>query len=325
MHTRSELRELLNATLPSRSRFEVPLSELSRWRIGGLAAAIVEPESAEETAQVLQRLSSSDIPLLVVGDMSNLLFDSAGFRGVILRISSTMAGVEICGTRVRSRAGVSVPTLARTTADAGLSGLEHAVGIPGTLGGLVAMNGGSQRKGIGLNVDRVICLDRSGGRISLSQEECEFGYRSSVIQRMDAVIVEVDLHLEKASPSQVHASMDEVMETRRSRFPEQLPNCGSTFLSDPGMYDTVGPPGRAIESVGLKGYVHGGAQISPQHANFVVNRGGATSDDVLNVIQHARQRVFDETGFMMDCEVRYVSPTGDVMPAHKAVPSLQRS
>ncbi|KRA26138.1 hypothetical protein ASD65_15680 [Microbacterium sp. Root61] len=300
------------------------LSEVSRWQIGGPALVVVEPRSIAEAADVVALMRDRIEPMLVVGDMSNVLFDSDGFDGVIIRIGRSLSTMRALGTMVHAEAGIAIPQLARATADLGLSGLEHTVGIPGTLGGLVTMNGGSQRKGIGLSVARVTCLDRSGNVLEFTQSECQFGYRSSTLQRPDLIVAAVELQLEPRDSIEVHAEMDEVVESRRARFPEDLPNCGSTFLSDPSMYEIIGAPGKAIESVGLKGYSYGGAQVSPQHANFVVNTGGATSDDVLAVIHHIRETVHRSTGFAMDCEVRYVSPDGDVVPAHIAAEERRR-
>ncbi|MFS0712931.1 UDP-N-acetylmuramate dehydrogenase [Microbacterium sp. 2P01SA-2] len=310
--------ELLRQQHELSTYFHVDLSRISRWRVGGLAEAIVEPRSITELTDVVGLLADRPEPVLVVGDMSNVLFDSRGFDGVIVRASRALAAVRRDGNVVVAEAGIGIPRLARTTADMGLSGLEHTVGIPGTLGGLTVMNGGSQRKGVGTVVRRVRCIGLDGSDYNLTQEDCAFAYRSSTLQSMSAVVVEVELNLDAANPIDVHAEMDAVVESRRSRFPEDLPNCGSTFLSDPAMYASVGPPGRAIEDAGLKGYTVGGAQVSTQHANFVVNRGGARSDDVLAVIAHVRETVHRRTGFDLKCEVRFVSRDGKLVPAHEA-------
>lgn len=316
------LRERLASISGLAVRYDVSLSAESRWAIGGPAWAIVDALTSEGVRELLIAMRDEDMPLLVVGDTSNLLFDSAGFEGVILRVARGLDRYAVSGSRVKADAGISIPKLARITADAGLSGLEHTVGIPGTLGGLVTMNGGSQRRGIGSHVERVEYIDYTGQRGVLSQEECRFAYRQSALQGMRAVVVSVELQLEPSNSADVHSAMDAVVESRRTRFPEHLPNCGSTFLSDPRMYATVGPPGLAIEKLGLKGLRRGGAQISEQHANFIVNVGEASSDDVLWLIAEIRKTVQQATGFAMDCEVRYVSPTGHVTAAH--IPAEER-
>ncbi|MBM9463425.1 UDP-N-acetylmuramate dehydrogenase [Aeromicrobium sp. YIM 150415] len=310
---RSELRSALGDAV----RFDVPLSRISRWRIGGPASAIVDPGSADDVARALRVLRDSSLPVRVIGDTSNILFDSAGFGGVLLRIGRRMSKFTIDGTRMWSEAGASVPELSRAAGAASLSGIEHTIGIPGTLGGLVLMNGGSQRKGIGLNVESVTTVLPDGSFEILDRAACGFGYRASALQGSDAVIVETTLNLEQGDRESIKSEMRRVMMDRMGKFPSNMPNCGSTFLSDPRMYEQVGPPGRAIESAGLKGTRRGGALISPLHANFIVNTGGATSDDVLWLISLMRTVVEQRTGYLMDCEARFVTSDGQVRPAHE--------
>lgn len=297
---------------------DVPLGPISRWKIGGPAAIYVEPASAAEAAAVMKVVARHQVPLFVMGDASNTLFDSSGFDGVVLRIGRRMSRMRIENCMAWAEAGAWMPRFSSAVGRRGLSGIEHTVGIPGTLGGLILMNGGSQRKGIGLNVVRVLCANERGELFELDQEQCGFGYRKSALQSMRAVILEATLQLEKRAVHEVRREMLQIMRSRRTKFPQKLPNCGSTFLSDPKMYETVGPPGLAIERAGLKGLRRGGAEISPMHANFIVNVGGATSDDVLWLISRARTAVLQSTGYAMDCEVRHLSPKGLLRPAHVA-------
>ncbi len=319
---RNSVMPALEEAVPGGVYANAYLQPLVRWRIGGCATALVEPSSEEEVAAVLRIMADRPEPLFVMGDASNLLFDSAGFAGLILRISGRMSQAQIEGRRVTAEAGIWVPRLARMVAKAGLAGIEHVVGIPGTLGGLVLMNGGSQRKGIGLHTSRVHCLNSRGDRFALDREGCSFSYRRSALQTKDATVVCVELELERGDPAASRREMISIMASRRTRFPKNLPNGGSTFLSDPSMYGTVGPPGEVIDKLGLKGLRRGGAQISPQHANFIVNTGGASSDDVLWLIQVIRQTVFRETGYLMECEVRHVAPDGRVRPANEVAEEL---
>jgi UDP-N-acetylmuramate dehydrogenase len=252
----------------------------------------------------------------VIGGGSNLLFDDAGFDGVIVRIGSSMSRVEVLDDGVVSaEAGAWVPWFVRTALRAGLAGSEHAIGIPGTMGGLILMNGGSQRKGIGDQLLDVTIADPTGALVTLDREACHFSYRSSALQRMDAIIVGARFKYAPGDPRQLRKTALKILVDRSAKFPRKLPNCGSVFLSDPQMYDKIGPPGLAIERVGLKGASIGDAQISPLHANFIVNRGAARSTDVLDLIQMAKSQVLSQTGFSMACEVRYVSPIGVVQPA----------
>jgi UDP-N-acetylmuramate dehydrogenase len=213
----------------------------------------------------------------------------------------------------------SLPGMARQAMKAGLGGLEHTIGIPGTLGGLVLMNGGSQRKGIGENVRRVWIVDCEGEQVELNREECDFSYRHSALQGTGAVVVKVELECESESPQRIRRAMLDDLRERRRKFPRKEPNCGSVFLSTSEMHASVGPPGKVIEDAGLKGTRIGNAEVSSQHANFIVNRNGATSNDVLSLIAHIRQVVNERIGFELCCEVRYVSPAGKIMPAHRAI------
>lgn len=307
----------LEEAAPAAVSVQVDLAKLSRWRIGGPAEVLVEPSDEAEAIAVMQVLRRTGVSYCVIGETSNLLFDTAGFNGVIIRIASRMAGIDIKHERVVTKAGTSVPQLARAVGSRGLSGLEHIVGIPGTIGGLVLMNGGSQRKGIGTNVTRIQLLTADATVRTLSRDECKFAYRSSQLQELNGVVLEVELSLSHGSIQRINAEMDEIVASRRTRFPEHEPNGGSTFLSDPKMYEGVGPPGLVIEQAGFKGLRVGGAQVSPDHANFINNVGGATSDDVLELIAQIRDTVRNRTGFTMDTEVRYVSPDGTVRPAHQ--------
>jgi UDP-N-acetylmuramate dehydrogenase len=316
------LANLLEAAVPGGVTLNAPLSKLTRWKIGGPAAILVEPANADQARHAMAVMSGRSEPLFIMGDASNVLFDSHGFEGVVLRVSQRMSRMHVEGNRVWAEAGIWVPELARKVGGAGLSGMEHAIGIPGTLGGLILMNGGSQRKGIGLNVNEVLCADDNGDLFRLTREECGFAYRTSTLQTRRAVVLEANLEFEFGDVHAIKREMISIMVDRRRKFPKNLPNCGSTFLSDPAMYATVGPPGKAIEEAGLKGLGYGGAQISPLHANFLVNAGDATSDDILYLIALIRNTVHGRTGYYMDCEVRYISPAGEIRPAHE--PALER-
>ena len=201
---------------------------------------------------------------------------------------------------------------------AGLAGLEHIIGIPGTLGGLVLMNGGSQRRGIGENVQRVWVVDRDGHEQILSREACQFSYRHSALQGTGSVVVQAELECQRSEPALIRRAMLADLRERRRKFPRKQPNCGSVFLSTGAMHASVGPPGRIIEEAGLKGTRSGHAEVSARHANFIVNLGGATSRDVLNLIAHIRRVVFERIGFDLCCEVRYVTTAGAIIPAHLA-------
>jgi UDP-N-acetylmuramate dehydrogenase len=295
-----------------------PLAQLNSWRIGGPADLLVEPASAAQVAAVVRFAGENDLPLVVIGQGTNLLFDDAGLRGIVLKLGERFGDVEIDGTRIVAEGGAWVPGLACRAMRAGLAGLEHTIGIPGTIGGLVMMNGGSQRRGIGENVRLVKIVDRQGALQQLDRQACSFGYRRSALQGSGAVVVEVELECARGEVAVIRRAMLEDLRTRRGKFPRKQPNCGSVFLSSGEMHATIGPPGRVIEQAGLKGARVGAAEVSSQHANFIVNTGGATSHEVLSLIALIRRTVLEQSRFELCCEVRYVSPVGEIVPAHLA-------
>lgn len=299
------------------SKTNTNTAEFSYWRIGGSVKLLVEPSSVDELALAIKLLDAhQDVPSLVVGDGSNLLYDSAGFDGILVKIGNAMSSIRVDGTTVVCEAGVWVPELTYRLSAYGLSGIEHICGIPGRIGGLIYMNGGASRRSILENTESVELINTKGEIEVEHKSNLVFSYRTSPFQNDGRIIARATLQLEQSTRKAVRSEIRKILASRRTRFPRKLPNCGSVFLSDPKMYDTVGPPGFAIEQAGLKGLKKGQAQISPKHANFIVNLGGAHSDDVLYLIHVIRKKVFEQTGFYMDCEARYISPKGDILQAH---------
>jgi len=311
------LAELSRADV-GRSRLGALLAELTTWRVGGPADLLIEPETVAQVGRVCAFADCHGIPLVTIGQGSNLLFDDAGLRGIVLKVGSRLGRVEVDGQRIRAEGGAWVPGLARRAMRAGLTGLEHIVGIPGTIGGLVLMNGGSRQRGVGENVERVELVDPGGRRRVMSREECRFAYRHSALQGL-GVVVGVELLCARGETQQIRRAMLADLRERRGKFPRKEPNCGSVFLSSPEMHATVGPPGRIIENAGLKGLRIGDAEVSQQHANFIVNRGRATSAQILELIVNIRQVVAQSIGFDLRCEVRYVTPLGQIMPADRVL------
>lgn len=293
-------------------RRDVPLNACGTWRIGGPADFLVEPVSCEQVAAALRCVGELGVPVVVIGKGSNLLFDDAGLRGVAIRIGRRLARVATAGTTVRAESGVSASHLARVAGLAGLAGLEHIVGIPGTLGGLVFMNGGSLQHAIGEAITEVKVMDRSGTLRVFRREDCGFAYRSSRFQAENGVILEATMDLVAGRRNEIVAEMLRILRDRRRKLPLTLPNCGSVFKNDPELYDRFGPPGKIIEDAGLKGVSIGGAAVSERHANFIVNRGDARARDVLELIELIRRRVAARTGLTLECEVRFVQSTGGV-------------
>ncbi|MGP4842512.1 UDP-N-acetylmuramate dehydrogenase [Marinobacter sp. 1Y8] len=302
---------------------DVDLSELSRWRIGGIADLVVSPGSVDEVRAVMAYIHTYKIPYVVLGSSANLLFADEGLKVLGLHLGSALGAITIDGDSVWSEAGAWVPGFARSLANAGLEGAEHTCGIPGTLGGLLCMNGGSQRRGIGDNVTEVTTVTEEGELRVYDKEACGFAYRTSVFQERREIIVSARFTFQRSdAPREIRRRMLAILRERRNKFPRKLPNCGSVFVSNPAMYADYGPPGAVIERCGLKGLQRGGAEISPQHANFINNRGSATANDVLYLIEKVRRTVLDTTGYDMPAEARFVTSAGAIVPAHTQAHAL---
>jgi len=292
------------------------LANHSTWKIGGPADLFVIPSDPQGISNAVQVAGDLSLPVVIIGGGSNLLFDDAGIRGVVIKIDAGLSHIEIEDRRIRAGAGVWVPCLARAVGKAGLTGLEHIVGIPGTFGGLLFMNGGSQRKNIGECVREVRVMDRKGKQQIFSRQDCHFAYRKSVFQEKDFIILEAKLECQHGDPTEIRREMLTILRSRSKKFPRKLPNCGSVFVSDPAIYESFGPPGKIIEDCMLKGAAIGDAEVSRQHANFIVNTGRATSAQVMKLIDMVRQKVYEQTSCWLRCEVRYVSPAGEIKPLH---------
>lgn len=305
----------LERLCPGGVESDVDLAAISQWRIGGRARLVLRPSSTAEVAALRRYLHDHDQPHVVIGSTSNLLFSDEGLHVPCIQIGPRMASVTMAEGDIHAQSGIWVPGLARQLMRAGLTGIEHVCGIPGTLGGLICMNGGSQRKGIGSHVVSVESVDGRGVVHTRSADACGFAYRQSIYQTNGEIITAVHLRLVQGDRAAIRAEMRRILADRRRKFPRKEPNCGSVFKSNPAMYAEIGPPGAAIEKLGFKGLREGGALVSPRHANFIVNTGGARAQDVLALIARISDAVHDATGFRMDAEACYVAADGNIIPA----------
>ena len=274
---------------------------------------VISPATINELALLLQWLHEKKVPYVMVGSTSNLLFSDDGLRAVMIQLGYSFNEVTLNGSELTAGAGIWVPSLARKAMQAGLTGLEHTCGIPGTLGGLIYMNGGSQRQGIGQSIKSVTSINEKGEIFTRSKEQCNFTYRGSVYQEKNEIIVQAIMKLEKTcDKSSIRKDMLHILQSRRRKFPSKQPNCGSVFVSNPAMYDDYGPPGKVIEQSGFKGHRIGGAVVSDQHANFIVNENNAKAGDVIQLINKIREKVYIDTGYEMAVEARFVDPLGKI-------------
>lgn len=294
-----------------------PLSKHSSWQIGGPADVFIEPYTIQQIIEIKQYADLMKIPTVVIGNGTNLLFCDEGFRGIIIKIGKNFSKYIIEGKRVCAEAGIWTPKFAKILSDNGLSGLEHTIGIPGTLGGLIFMNGGSGGKCIGDVVKKIWAIDKNYNLISFSKKECDFSYRKSVFQDSGYIICKIELECEIEDKERIKSETRKILDNRKNKFPLNYPNCGSVFLSNPIMNDTFAPPGKLIEEAGLKGYQVGGAQISEKHANFIVNLGNATARDIVSIVQYVRKIVYQRYGLCLESEVKYVGELGSLRSLHE--------
>lgn len=281
---------------------------------------VVLPATLEQLRDMISLAGDCEMPWIVIGKGSNLLFSDSGFRGLVIKLDRPFSGVTLRKGVVTAQCGVSMPRLARLTGKAGLAGLEHTIGIPGSLGGLVAINGGSLRQSIGDVIQSVTVVTPEGDIRMVRPEDCEFSYRHSNLLHSGCVVAEVTLVLQRAHPETILKHMLGVLRERQAKFPLTLPNCGSVFTSDPALYHTLGPPGKLIEDLGLKGLTQGGVTVSHRHANFMVNMGRATAQDVLGLVARVRQAIYAHHGVQIKTEALYVHACGRIEPVSEVEP-----
>ena len=278
-----------------------PMDLHTSFRCGGAADLFVTPGSLGELINVLDLVRTKNIPYLVLGNGSNVLFKDGGYHGVVIRIGEGMDRVRIEGQTVFAEPGVSLAKLAKMAAEEGLSGLEFACGIPGSLGGAVFMNAGAYDHELKEVLLSVSSINHLGMMKDRKAEDCGLGYRHSIFMENGEVILGVKLFLKPDSRMDISDRMKEYTLRRNSKQPVHLPSAGSFFKRPEGHF-----AGKLIEDAGLKGLQIGGAQVSPMHAGFIVNNGGATATDVLDLMRVVQETVLDKSGVMLEPEVRIV-------------------
>ena len=249
-----------------------PMSSHTTFRIGGPADYFVMPSSAGEIRRITELCMDQKIPYYVIGNGSNLLVGDKGYRGVIIQVFKNMRDIQVEGETVRAQAGALLSKVAAAAYEAELEGFEFASGIPGTLGGAVRMNAGAYGGEIKHVLKSAEVLTPEGEVLTLSAEEMKLGYRTSIVSKMDYVVLGAELSLKKGKKEEIRAKMDELKEKRVSKQPLEYGSAGSTFKRPEGYF-----AGKLIEDAGLRGFRVGNAQVSEKHCGFVINLGGATA------------------------------------------------
>lgn len=282
-------------------RLQEPMAGHTTFRIGGPADCFLELENEEQLKKVRRYLELTGVSFFVLGNGSNLLVNDTGYRGIILQVGSKMNGISVQGNRVIAKAGATLVQAARTAMEHGLSGLEFASGIPGTVGGGVVMNAGAYGGEMSQAVVQVNVVSRDGEILELDNETMEFGYRSSVIKHSPFIVTEVTFCLDRDDKDVIKGRMEELAMRRREKQPLEYPSAGSTFKRPEGHF-----AGKLIMEAGLKGFRIGGAQVSEKHCGFVVNTGNATAQDVRDVMTAVQNRVKGQFGVELEPEIIFV-------------------
>ena len=293
MNKREQLAERLSRL---GARRDIPAKSFTSFRIGGPAAFFAEPSSVDELRELIDTARRFDYPFMVIGNGSNLLVSDAGVDALFIK----MAAYSIDGTQVGADAGALLCTVARASVNAGLMGLEWAAGIPGTVGGGAAMNAGAYGGELSSVLKSVQFINRNGELTARPVRRGDMGYRVSAFAFPEAIVVHVELELMRDDGC-ARARMEEYAERRRLKQPLDLPSAGSTFKRPQGKF-----AGMLLENAGLKGARVGGAMVSPKHAGFIVNCGGASFDDVMALIELVQSRVERESGVLLEPEVKII-------------------
>lgn len=297
-----EVLKKIGKIIPStRLLLNEPLSKHTTFKIGGPADYLIFPSSAEDVSGVIIIAKKYDIPISVLGNGSNILVRDKGIKGLVLKFGSDIAYISHSGETVTVGAGAKLAEASIYAAQNGLSGMEFAIGIPGSIGGAVFMNAGAYTGEMCQVVSAAIGVCADGSIKRFEGAEIAFGYRHSAFHDNDCIICEVELRLIRQEKTIIEQKMYEYQLKRETKQPLEMPSAGSTFKRPLGHF-----AGTLIEQAGLKGLTVGGAQVSKKHAGFVVNAGGATAQDVLRLIKEVQHRVYEHSGVMLQPEVRII-------------------
>ncbi|NOZ04069.1 MAG: UDP-N-acetylmuramate dehydrogenase [FCB group bacterium] len=276
-----------------------PMARHTSYGIGGPAAAYVRPADREDLASVLNFANENQVPVYFAGSGSNLLIADRGVDGIIIALNKTFTGLRFDGNRVYAEAGVKLDHLVKMTIKRNLSGLENLIGIPGTLGGALIMNAGAFGSEISDCLSKVHLINRQGQETIIPAEDINFGYRSSSFPP-DEIIVAAEFELVNGSPEEIKNKQERASSGRKASQPLRFRSAGSVFKNPrPDL-----AAGYLIDKAGLKGTRIGDAEISAKHANFFINHGHATANDMVQLIKLARTKVFEKFNIKLELEIK---------------------
>lgn len=277
------------------------MSRHTTFRIGGPADFYLCPHSTNEVQEIVEICKEEKLPYFVLGNGSNLLVSDRGYRGVVIQLWKNFSDITVKDCCIQAKAGALLSKVAAEALEAGLTGMEFASGIPGTIGGAAFMNAGAYGGEMKDIIKSVKVLDTQGEVRVLPKEELKMGYRTSIVKEKGYTVLSVELELTRGNQEEIRNTMEDLKERRTSKQPLEMPSAGSTFKRPEGYF-----AGKLIMDSGLRGFSVGGAQVSEKHCGFVVNKGGATAMDVLNLIREVQRRVKEQFGVDLETEVRFL-------------------
>lgn len=282
-----------------RVKKEEPMRLHTTFRVGGPADLFVSPNSVEEVRKVTALCREEGVPYYIMGNGSNLLVSDQGYRGVIIQFYKEMNDISVEGTLLHAQAGALLSAVANRALSESLTGFEFAAGIPGTLGGACVMNAGAYGGEMKDVLKAVTVLTQEGEVLTLSNEELELGYRTSVIARKHYIVLEAEIALSEGKKEEIQAVMDDLKERRITKQPLEYPSAGSTFKRPEGYF-----AGKLIQDAGLRGFQVGGAQVSEKHCGFVINKDHATAAEIAELIRQVSEKVEAQFGVKLEPEVK---------------------
>ena len=281
--------------------YREPLKKLTTFRVGGEADCIIQIESEKQLESLLGYLARVEIPYFIMGNGSNLLVGDKGYRGIVLQLSEKMNEIRVEGNRIYAQAGAFLSRVAKTALDEGLTGLEFAAGIPGTVGGGVVMNAGAYDGEMKMVAETVSVLDKTGMKLELDNATMEFGYRTSAIKKHPFIVTECCFLLKKGDKQAIAEKMEDFQRRRKAKQPLEYPSAGSTFKRPEGYF-----AGKLIMEAGLSGKKIGGAQVSEKHCGFIINTGTATAKDIRQLISFVQEEVYQKFSIKLEPEVIFL-------------------
>ena len=292
--------ELLAKKVPKEQILvQEPMKKYTTFRIGGPADILVKPENKEQLSEILQVCQKEKIPYYILGNGSNLLVSDQGYRGVIIQLYNQFADITVNGNQITAQSGALLSRIASQALENALAGFEFAHGIPGTLGGAVVMNAGAYGGELKDVIVSCEVMTPEGEILTLSKEELELGYRTSIVQKKGYIVLEATIALEKGDVTKIQELMKDYAGRRRDKQPLDKPSAGSTFKRPTGHF-----AGKLIMDSNLRGFRVGDAMVSDKHCGFVVNAGEATAEEILQLIAEVKRIVKEKFDVELEPEIK---------------------